>query len=502
MRPSLPLPRPRPRRTLAGLGGTLALSLSMQSPAQAQPQPSGTQAQQAAPQAAPAAGLIDQTPAQPLSLAEALEMARKNNRDLKAAATRLQVARSDVNRAIAALLPRLSAQGRYTINDPEVTVSFPDLSDPSALVRCFTMMPAPPECAGQPRVFTPRHQFDATVTATLPIIAPPAYAALHGARAAEQAQKKQFQATEAQLLQSVAGAFFTAAGTDELVAARRHAIDVAQKTLDNARARLEAGVVNRVEVTRAELAVLQAQQRLLEAEDSRGAAYRVLATLVILRAPFRVVPPGEPPVEARSDGELVELALRQRPEVPALDAQVRAARAQAVAQGLRWLPTVSAFGNMRFTSAPGFATRTDSDGKEVPRYDFYAAGLQLDWTLFDGFERDAQRKALEAQADEARLRLRQLQDTIADDVQNARRQSLTRQQGLKSAQRQVQLARETLELVRIQHDAGTATQLDLLTAQDQLMLAEVALAQARFDLSLASITLRRLIGAPLTDATP
>jgi outer membrane protein len=129
--------------------------------------------------------------------------------------------------------------------------------------------------------------------------------------------------------------------------------------------------------------------------------------------------------------------------------------------------------------------------------DSYAAGLQLDWLLFDGFERDAARHAASAQARETRLRLRQLKDTIADDVQNARRQALTRREGLKTAQRSVQLAKETLDLVRIQHDAGTATQLDLLTAQDQLVLAEVAVAQARFDLSLSDIGLRRLLGQTL-----
>lgn len=44
----------------------------------------------------------------------------------------------------------------------------------------------------------------------------------------------------------------------------------------------------------------------------------------------------------------------------------------------------------------------------------------------------------------------------------------------------------------MQYDAGTATQLDLLTAQDQLVLAEVGLAQARFDMSLSVINLRDL----------
>ena len=49
--------------------------------------------------------------------------------------------------------------------------------------------------------------------------------------------------------------------------------------------------------------------------------------------------------------------------------------------------------------------------------------------------------------------------------------------------------------MQVQHDAGTATQLDLLQAQDNLVAAEVALAQARFDLSLGGLTLERLSGS-------
>jgi outer membrane protein TolC len=505
--------------------------------------------------AAPRAQEIDTRPARQLTLDEALDLAKRNNRDLLAARERLKISYADVERAYAVLLPRLTAQGRFTVNHPEVRLdpnqlgggpaaTFGQLAQQGALIDvAAATRPAPQflssalrdycmnrqsdpnypavqkqcealngqfdpnlvpqnsqgvanllagrnadgtERADTSFALVPRTQLDATITLTLPILAPPAYAAVTGARRAYRAQEKQLLATEAQLLQSVASAFFAAAGSDELVAARRHAIEVASKTLDNARARLEAGVVNRVEVTRAELALIQAQQRLLEAEDGRGAAYRVLATLILLREPFKVVPPQEPLAEGRSDGELVTQALRQRPEVPALEATLRAAESQSLSQALRWLPTLSAFGNARFTNATGFAGRVDT----------YAAGLSLDWTLFDGFERDAQRHVFAAQAADARLRLKQLRDTIADEVQNARRQLSTRREGLKVAQRSVQLAQETLDLVRIQHDAGTATQLDLLTAQDQLILAEVALAQARFDLSLSDVGLRRLIGSP------
>ena len=49
-------------------------------------------------------------------------------------------------------------------------------------------------------------------------------------------------------------------------------------------------------------------------------------------------------------------------------------------------------------------------------------------------------------------------------------------------------------MVRVQHDAGTATQLDLLLAQDMLMAAEVGLAQARFDVASAQVQLSRTLG--------
>ena len=117
--------------------------------------------------------------------------------------------------------------------------------------------------------------------------------------------------------------------------------------------------------------------------------------------------------------------------------------------------------------------------------------------MFDGFARDAQRHTAEAQKLDAELSLSQLRDTIADEVYNGRRTVVTRQRGLIAAQRSVQLAKDTLELIRRQYESGTGTQLDLLTAQDQLVVAEVGLAQARFDLALAVISLRRVSGSPL-----
>ena len=484
------------------------------------------------------------TGARALSIAEALQLGEKQNRDLQGARERLSGNKADIERAMAALLPTVTAQGKLTVNIPEVRLNLDQsgsvfgsavqgaqLADLNTKVNGSPVATGPitkvlldtvcndPNRVNPPGVaascmqfqnpgqtmqdlgkvlesaninvaIQPQVQVDAVIAANIPLLVPAAYPALSGAKLAYKSQEKQLVVTTAQVLQSVASSFYTAAGTEEVVSARVHAIEVAQKTADNARIRLAAGVVNRVEVTRAELALIQAQQRLLEAQDQRAAAYRTLARLLKLEAgSFKVVPPPEPSLEPGTSEQLVGDALQRRPELASLDLTVQATSAQISSSWLRWSPTLSAFGNIRLTNATGFAGRID----------YYAVGAQLDWLIFDGFARDAARHQAEAQRRGSLLQLEQLRDSISDEVINARRSVLTRKQGLVAAQRSVSMAKETLDLVRVQYDAGTATQLDLLTAQDQLVLAEVGLAQARFDMSLSVINLRRLSGSPLLD---
>src|SRR5205823_3745221 len=144
-------------------------------------------------------------------------------------------------------------------------------------------------------------------------------------------------------------------GTDELIRVRQHAIQVAKETLDNAQARFSTGVVNRVEVTRAELALVRAQQSQVEALDSQSQAYRALATILDLHEELHVEPAPPPNKGPGAGEEVIKQAMRSRPEIAALERAVDAADAQESAARWRWSPTLSAFGNARAFNYPGFA---------------------------------------------------------------------------------------------------------------------------------------------------
>jgi multidrug efflux system outer membrane protein len=338
-----------------------------------------------------------------------------------------------------------------------------------------------------PITIIPTNQLDAAIAATIPLIVPSAYPALKAARRTVAAAEATLANSESQILYTTAQAFFTAAGTEELVMARRHAVDVAERTYNDAKARFEAGTNSRVDVMRAELSLVRARQAVTDAEDARLNAYGGLATMIQLRTSFRVAPAGEARQTSLVTASLDQLtgqALSLRPDYIMLQRMVEASRSQILSSRLRWLPTVSGFANFRAFNYRGFQ----------PQFFNFSGGVQLDWILFDGGARYVQRRLQEAQLEETQARMRLLRDTVVDEIATAQRTLRNRHSNFATAQSSVTLAQETLNLVRAQYEAGTVTQLDLLQAQDALLSAEVMLAQARFDLSLSELSLSRTVG--------
>jgi outer membrane protein TolC len=420
----------------------------------------------------------DAEPARPLTLDDALARARAKNRDLRAARARLDQSRTGIEQARAALLPTVAAQGKYTHNNKEVELTLPT--------------------GGAPIVITKGEQLDFALTGTVPLVSLPAYSSLSAARSTQRANDARYAATEADILLTVAQAYFAAAGADQLVTARAHAVEIAEKTSADAQARVAADMANQVDVMRAETALVRAKQARVEADNTRASAYRALATLVDADAATLVLAPPaataatvataattDAGADTAAVDSLVILARASRPELAAERATIAAASSSARAAGFRWLPSLSAFGSLRAFNYEGFS------GDKYA----WSVGLELDWVIFDGGIRDAQRHAATAQRREAEARLDELDDQVADEVADARGSLATKRSAVDAAQQALDLATETLRLVRAQYEAGAVRQLDVLAAQDTLVDAEVGVVQANYELQLADLQLRRVTGA-------
>ena len=407
------------------------------------------------------AGVRAEPSAQDLSLDEALALGRKVNRSLVAERARLAQAQANLDLAWTALFPTVAAQGKYTRNN----VAFQFQTSP-----------------GETLTVQPKNQLDGAIAFTAPLIVPAAYLGLTAVESTVHAAEAQFETSLDTVLFGVAQAYYAAAISDEVASARQSNIEVARATLENARTRFDNGSVTKVDVDRAELAMVRAEQGARESRFARDQAYRALATLIQLDRAFKVRPPAGPAAAEVAGG--LDSALKLRPEFRALELSTKAAEAQGRAQAWRWSPSLSAFGSLRAFNYDNFAREHHA----------WAVGLQLDWVLFDGGVRDVQRHVANAQAQESAALAAVLRDAIRDDLVNGQGFLETKLHAQSAAERQVALALETLELVRTQYEAGHSAQIDLLQAQDGLVAAQEALAQAHFEVAVADLQLRRAAG--------
>ena len=411
-----------------------------------------------------------------LTLDRALAMARKANRSLVAERARLAQAQANIDLAWAALFPSVAAQGKYTRNNMEF--KFPLTSGTSSTPG------APPSFL----TIQPRNQLDGAITFVAPLVAPPAYVALEAVKTSLGSSEADYESSQATVLYAVAQAFYAAAISDEVLATRQSSVEVAAATLRNAETRFASGTVTRVDLDRAQLALVRAEQAAREARFGHEQAYRALATLIQLDGEFKVAPlVADNTTSGANDPNLpnlLSLALRLRPEFRSLQLAARTFAAERRASAWRWSPTLSAFGSARLFNYDNFAQQHHA----------WAIGAQLDWVLYDGGARDAQRHVADAQAREAQARADVLADVIRDDMANNQGLLDTKRHAQEAAERQVVLAVETLDLVRTQYEAGNAAQIDLLQAQDGLTAAKEALAQAHFEVALADLGFRRALG--------
>jgi outer membrane protein TolC len=436
-----------------------------------------------------------------LTLDDALALARQHNRDLRAGRAQLSQAQDYVLQVRAALLPTVTSQGKYTHNYKAVTFNFSafqagtvglaqtiratttNAMEAAALDQYIAQTNAM-IAATPPIEIQLSEQLDASGSAIVPLIAPSTWYALKAAHASERSSEASYDVNEASVLVGVAQAYFAAAGADELVRARQEAIQVAQQTLQMAKDRFSVRVATRLDVTRAETALVRAQQNLVEAENTQAAAYRGLATQIGTHEALRVEPQPASTRAPEDTAALVQGALATRRELDVQRNTIASARATSFADACRWVPTLSAWGTAHVGNYTGFSGDKYS----------WAVGLQLDWVIYDGGVRDAQRHIANAQRAEAEARLDLELDTITDEVKNDQGTVETKRKAVIAAERALQLADESLAIVRVQYQAGTATQLDVLQAQDSRVAAQVSLAQAHFDLSIADLQLARATG--------
>lgn len=399
---------------------------------------------------------------QPLTLEQALSLARRNNRDLQVALLQLEQARQRLREARAALYPNLDFQGQAqsTRQSPQI-----DNEDNNANFRVNGGLQL------NYNVYTGGRR-DAQIQA-----------------AEEQVRLNQLEVERLseQTRLDITNAYYDVQQADEQVRISEGAVRAALQSLRDAQALEQAGLGTRFDTLRAQVQLANENQNLIRARGDQIINRRQLAQ--ILSLPQDVDITAADPVEIAglwqlSLEESIVQAFQNRAELQQQLAQRNISQQQRRFALGEQRPQVSLFANY---------TLEDVFNDGVGLSDVYSVGARVSWNLFDGGAARARAAQQETEAEIAETRFANLRNQIRFQVEQAYNNLLANLQNIQTASVALEQATEALRLARLRFQAGVGTQTEVIDAENELTRAEGNRVRAILDYNRALATLQRSI---------
>lgn len=287
--------------------------------------------------------------------------------------------------------------------------------------------------------------------------------------------------------------YFAVLAAREQQGAAKTQLEQAEQQLRAATARVAAGAATRSDSLRSIIQVGNAKLAVLSADNALATANASLSRLVGSTAIVTAVADDTTGVAtlALTDTELYDLVERG-PAVVQARAQLAAAKQQSRAAKTPYLPTLSASVGWSFAASDsGFRFTGDQRNRNV------STSFSVNFPLFNGLSREQQVVSASVAESNADAQLR-------DARLNARQQLVAQLGTFRTAEARVQIqtasvlsAEEDLRVQQERYNLGAGTLLDLITSQTTLITARQALIQARLDARTAKAQLEALVGRDL-----
>lgn len=406
----------------------------------------------------PGRAVAQKPAARTLTLKQALERARRRNENFLIAKEKLVQAKLVRDRAWAAFLPTVSANGKMTRADREIR--FTD------------------------RVLQRLHTFSGDVSVSLTVLKGTAIPGVIRAYQEARAARENTRWTLNNLAFEVAKAYYAALSAENLLKAVVRTFKSSKEHLTATVARRQVGQDTKMDEVRAQVRVVSAKGDLIKAKNVLDSSVDFLAYLVGTRPPLVLKRPPPLSLPAAAAKALGADVLRNRPDFRAANLLVKAARNAVREAWMDYLPTLTVTGTYKFTQNTGWSGE----------YDSWNIVLSLEWVLFDGGLRRATRLEKASQLRESRLQRRLARRTIGREVRQARRDMATVLASHKIARQKLKLTRKNRDMVIRRYRAGLGTYLDLVDTEDELKKAEVESVSEELNLALKKLELLRVLG--------
>lgn len=413
---------------------------------------------------------------QPITLEQALELARRNNRELQVAELELESSQAALREVQAALLPALDLSSSLVGQEVQS-------NNQSALEELLGIQNN-----------SSSNSIDFTLGSTLELSYNLFTSGRRSAlvRAAErQVDFRQLQVTvlDETLRLNVTNDYYDLQEADENVRIAQDTLEEALRSLSDSQALERAGVGTRFERLQAEVDVANARQELAQALSQQQVVRRQLVQRLSLGATANVSAADSVAVAGIWDPSLEEsivTAFRNRAELAQqlLQRDISEQQRRAALSDLG--PQVALFANYSVQNV-----LDENDGFS----DQYQFGARLNWSLFEGGAARARANQEEANIAIAETNFADVRNQIRFQVEEAYLTLQSNFENIQTASLAVDTARESLRLARLRFQAGVGTQTDVLRSQTELTRAERNLLTAILDYNRSLASLQRSVSS-------
>jgi len=390
---------------------------------------------------------------QPITLQQALELARRNNQELQASLFQLERAQAGVKVQQAALLPSVglnsqiirqqSAQSQLT-NEAAANAGLPPQADDS-----------------------PSTAFSGGLQLNYDLYTSGArLARIRQAEEQLRSQELEVERLSEEIRLNVTTEYYDLQQADEGVRIAQSAVENGEISLRDARALEEAGVRPRFDTIQAQVNLANDRQELTNARSVQRIARRQLATRLNLPQSATITAADSVKLAGLWNPTLeqsIVLAYQNRPELQQQLAQ-RNINEQQRRLALSALgPQVSVVANYNLL---------DQFDDSVGITDGYSIALTANLNLFDGGASRAQAAQAKADIEVAETQFSQQRNNIRFQVEEAYSSLESNLENVQTSQAALEQAKESVRLARLRFQAGVGTQLEVINAENELTRAE------------------------------
>ncbi|MBK1986734.1 TolC family protein [Sphaerospermopsis aphanizomenoides BCCUSP55] len=404
---------------------------------------------------------------QPLTLAEALELAKRNNNELQVSVLQLQRTKSALREAQAALLPTLGVNGNVT-NSRSANST---LQAKQAGVDAESNTSFSSQAELRYDLYTSGRR----------------NAAITEAEEQVRLQELEVERQSEEIRLNVATDYYNLQQADENVRISQSAVQNSEASLRDALALERAGVGTRFDVLRSQVNLANAQQDLTNARSQQQIARRQLAAR--LNLPQSINISAADPVQLaglweRSLEDSIVLAFQNRPELQQQLTQ-RNISEQQRRQALASLgPQISLVASYDLL---------DVFNDSINVSDGYSVGVQATLNLYDGGAARARAAQAKTNIAIAETQFAEQRNQIRFQVENAYSTQTANLENVQTANVALEQAKESLRLARLRFQAGVGTQTDVINAENELTRSEGNRVRAILDYNRALTELQRYV---------